>query len=63
MYTILCAGSTTCELLGVARVPICDTTSVAATKLSILTMMSTFGLEDKDMVLLSSAFYYNLGYY
>lgn len=43
--------STTCELLGVARVPICDTTSVAATKLSILTMMSTFGLEGKGLCL------------
>lgn len=39
--------STTCELLGVMRVPIRNITSVATTKLSILTMKSTFGLEDK----------------
>ena len=45
MYTILCASSTTCELLGVARVPICDTTSVATTKLSILTMSVNFWIE------------------
>ena len=34
--------STTCELLGAARVPIRNITSVAATKLSILTMSVNF---------------------
>ena len=45
MYTILCASSTTCELLGAARVPIRNITSVAATKLSILTMSVNFWIE------------------